>query len=1003
MPAQRRPIVSLLTAVVSATLLARGATAADSYARIEAGGHIGAVRQVLLTEDAQRLVSVGDDKVIRLWSTDTGRALKTIRGPIGEGRLGAIYAAAIQGSRLAVGGYSAVPVARTAGDTIVQQGGEAGEVRIFDLASSRFVRSLPVAGQAAVFRLAYAPDGARLAAAAGSIVTILAPDEGKTLRTLPAPGKGAIVGLAFSPDGSRIATAQTDGTVTLFDANSGRRFPVKGAASGLQCLDWSMQGTLAVGGQDGRILLWPKPDTAAAPQALKQDDGVTCLAFAPDGSRLISGSGQTPGRRDRVARVWSLPEGRPERRFELHNATLFCVSARENLVASADAAGVIQLWNPETGALRRTLTGAGAATLSVGWSPDSKRVAWGTSEEGTLSQAFDFTENRPGLPDGTAWVRAQTTQAGQVLQIADDGSAIVLRGTDGKERRLRDTAGWEPGERVVLGAWAGAGKVVIATNNTLGLYTIGSKGLERQALYIGHDGIVTAVSVAPSGAYLASASADQTIRVWNLSEIGKEVGRQKRAVLPLVSLFETRDGDWVAWNERKGYYAASAGGESYYGFHRNRGAGQTGEFIRAQQLRAEQGTYYRPDILCRLLEAGTVEGAVQRAQAAGYRPDIPQPMAARAAQVPQLELVAVEDAVAEGDRYNARKPVVRIRIRVVAADASSCQVQVQVNRPIVSKRLVEIGGTGPERWVETTPLRPGENRVCVTARNAAGESVPLLLAIRYQTPTPGAPRQRVLHLIAVGVSTYADPQIQEQSPLRYSARDAQQIVAFYKTQQGKLFDRVAAQLLVNQDATRDKIEAALTRIERDAQPGDMVALFVSGHGFHLGESYYFAPSDVILSDIQRTGLRWADLMDRLARLKCEDVILLLDHCYSGGIGRELYQKERGFDARNDEARVLSEANLFTLTSCLPSQECYEHASWNNGAFTYALLEALNGKATPNPDSGNALTLDRVRDYVARRVPQLVKAQGFPLQQPRLFYPTNVGDDVLATIRLARVP
>src|SRR5207245_9135530 len=66
---------------------------------VEAGGHVGMIRELLFTADGRELVSVSDDKTIRVWgvSPDGRQATpaRTIRGYIGEGREGSLAAAAL--------------------------------------------------------------------------------------------------------------------------------------------------------------------------------------------------------------------------------------------------------------------------------------------------------------------------------------------------------------------------------------------------------------------------------------------------------------------------------------------------------------------------------------------------------------------------------------------------------------------------------------------------------------------------------------------------------------------------------------------------------------------------------------------------------------------------------------------------------------------------------------------------------------------------------------------
>lgn len=85
---------------------------------IEAGGHRAIIRELLFTADGRELVSVSDDKTIRIWgvSPDGRRAAlaRTLRGQIGEGLEGLLAAASLsppnadgQHQWLAVGGHLA--------------------------------------------------------------------------------------------------------------------------------------------------------------------------------------------------------------------------------------------------------------------------------------------------------------------------------------------------------------------------------------------------------------------------------------------------------------------------------------------------------------------------------------------------------------------------------------------------------------------------------------------------------------------------------------------------------------------------------------------------------------------------------------------------------------------------------------------------------------------------------------------------------------------------------
>ena len=83
---------------------------------LEAGGHQALIGKLIFTADGRELISVSDDKTIRVWSvsTDGSKAelSRTIRGQIGDGRAGQVFTAALsppdeKGHQqwLAVGGF----------------------------------------------------------------------------------------------------------------------------------------------------------------------------------------------------------------------------------------------------------------------------------------------------------------------------------------------------------------------------------------------------------------------------------------------------------------------------------------------------------------------------------------------------------------------------------------------------------------------------------------------------------------------------------------------------------------------------------------------------------------------------------------------------------------------------------------------------------------------------------------------------------------------------------
>src|SRR5205814_5091029 len=78
--------------------------------RIESGMHGASINGIAVDEAHQQLVTVSDDKTVRLWSMADGQLVATARAPIGDGQEGALYAVTLSpsGETIAVAGYTGI-------------------------------------------------------------------------------------------------------------------------------------------------------------------------------------------------------------------------------------------------------------------------------------------------------------------------------------------------------------------------------------------------------------------------------------------------------------------------------------------------------------------------------------------------------------------------------------------------------------------------------------------------------------------------------------------------------------------------------------------------------------------------------------------------------------------------------------------------------------------------------------------------------------------------------
>jgi WD40 repeat protein/serine/threonine protein kinase len=384
--------------------------------------HSGTVLCVAYSPNGRRLAATGEDKTVRIWDAQTGRQVLSLRGH--TDMCGCVaFSPDPDGWRLASASadgtiriWDATPLRDDEGEkplnftahrdevrTVaysphgrwIASAGHGPDVKVWDAATGQ-VRAELNGDTLVVFRLAWSPDGRRIAVAGsdGRKQTVKVWDVATQKEIFELPPGQEYFAVAFSPDDHYLVTGRLTAALQVWDAKTGDAIGTLGSHDReIRAVVFSRDGKhLASASPDGQVKLWDATRLAENQQGrltlhARVPRPSSNVAFSPDGRRLATG-----GERDTI-KIWDVETGQELQTLWGHSGEVYTVAFSPDpdgrWIASGGEDSSVKVWDSRTGKLLHSFRGHTGLVSSVAFSPDGLHLASGSRD--TTVKVWDLT------------------------------------------------------------------------------------------------------------------------------------------------------------------------------------------------------------------------------------------------------------------------------------------------------------------------------------------------------------------------------------------------------------------------------------------------------------------------------------------------------------------------------------------------------------------------------------------------------------------------------------
>ncbi|KAK1259214.1 hypothetical protein QJS04_geneDACA010205 [Acorus gramineus] len=322
----------------------------------------------------------------------------------------------------------------------------------------------------------------------------------------------AVLSVSFSPDGRQLASGSGDTTVRIWDLNTQTPlYTCTGHKNWVLCIAWSPDGIhLVSGSKAGELLIWdPKTGKQSGNPLTGHKKWITGIAWEPvhlnaPCRRFVSSS------KDGDARVWDVSLRKCVLILSSHTLAVTCVKwGGDGMIYTGSQDCTIKVWETSQGKLIRELKGHGHWVNSLALSTeytlrtgayDHTRKQYSSSEEMKEAALERYKKMKGSAPE-------------RLISGSDDFTMFLWEPSVNKQPKARLTGHQQLVNHVYFspdGQWiasASFDKSVKLWNGNTGAFV---------AAFRGHVGPVYQISWSADSRLLLSGSKDSTLKVWDI-------------------------------------------------------------------------------------------------------------------------------------------------------------------------------------------------------------------------------------------------------------------------------------------------------------------------------------------------------------------------------------------------------------------------------------------------------------------------------------------------------